>query len=128
MSFSDPDPLEQDMGVLCTDMSPEQLVTYIHDYHAAFDLELPVEGIKERSVMRGLQNTYGPARAGNIVKWAFYHHKGRFRGAAVGYFDFIKARKWFTDQLALEYQDALRKERPVTASRVAVGSRKLSEL
>ena len=73
VAFSDNDPLEDDMGVRCEDMTPDQLVAYIKSYQEAFGLNLKVEGLKERSVFRALQKLYGKADAGRIVKWAFYH-------------------------------------------------------
>lgn len=128
MSFSDNDPIEQEMGVRCEDMDPGQLVTYIKTYHHAYGRELAVDGVRERAVFKGLQHRYGPKTAGNIVKWVFYHHKGRWNDKWVGFFSFSKGSKWWTDMMHMEYQDALDKEKPKTASRVAVGSQRLSDL
>lgn len=128
MSFSDADPLEQDMGVMCADMNPDQLVAYIKSYQEAFGLNLRVEGMKERAVFRGLQRVYGPANAGNIVKWAFYYHKGRFRDEPIGFFMFSKGNKWWTDKLYLEMQEALAKERQRTATGASLGITSLADL
>ncbi|QAX93695.1 hypothetical protein SEA_MELPOMINI_195 [Mycobacterium phage Melpomini] len=128
MAFVDPDPIEEDMGVRCQEMSPEQLVSYIKTYHGAFGLDLPVEGLKERSIFRGLQKTYGPEKAGQIVKWTFYRHKGKFRGQTVGYFDFIKARKWFTDLMLMESTEELARQAKKITPRQTVGAKRLSDL
>lgn len=128
VAFSDPDPLEQDMGVLCRDMTPDQLVSYILSYHEAFGLNLRVDGLKERSVFRGLQRIYGRDNAGLIVKWAFYHHRGRFRDEAIGFFLFSKGNKWFTDKLYAEMQEDLAKSDPRTYTGVTLGGRGLADL
>lgn len=104
MVFSDADPIEEDMGVRCEHMSPDQLVAYIKSYHQAFDLDLKVEGMPERAVFRSLQRLYGKENAGLIVKWAFYHHRGRFRDEPIGFFMFSKGNKWWTDKIYLEMQ------------------------
>lgn len=128
MAFSDLDPLEQDMGVRCEDMNPQQLVTYIKDYQHAFGHELAVEGFIERSVFKSMQNIYGKATAGLIVKWVFYKYHGLYAGETVTFTAFAKGRKWWVDKMHQEMQEAQRKERPSTASRVAVGAFKLSDL
>jgi hypothetical protein len=110
------------MGVRCEDMSPDQLVSYIKSYQEAFGLNLKVEGQKERAVFRALQNLYGKADAGRIVKWAFYHHKGRFRDEPVGFFIFSKGNKWWTDKLYLEMQEGMRKATKVPTSYAAAAS------
>lgn len=128
MAFVDSDPLEDDMGVRCADMTPDQLVAYIKSYQSAFGLNLRVEGLKERAVFRGLQRVYGKANAGNIVKWAFYHHKGRFRDEPVGFFMFSKGNKWWTDKLYLEMQESLARESRITATGVSLGVTSLADL
>lgn len=128
MAFVDNDPLEDDMGVMCQDMTADQLVAYVKSYQDAFGLNLRVEGLKERAVFKGLQRVYGTANAGNIVKWAFYHHRGRFRGEPIGFFHFSKGNKWFTDKLYLEMQDALAKDRQRTATGPALGVTSLADL
>lgn len=109
MAFSDMDPLEEDMGVRCEDMTPDQLVSYIKSYQEAFGLNLPVDGLPERSVFKGMQRIYGQD-AGRIVKWVFYAHKGRYQGEAVRYQSFAKGRKWWVDKMYLEMQEALAKQ------------------
>lgn len=110
MAFSDTDPLEEDMGVRCEDMNADQLVAYIKAYQDAFGFNLKVEGPKERGVFRGLQRVYGNANAGRIVKWAFYHHKGKFRDEIINFFHFSKGNKWLTDKFYLELQQDAAKE------------------
>lgn len=127
--FSDTDPLEEDMGVRCEDMTPDQLVAYIKSYQGiVYNLELKVEGMKERSVFRGLQRLYGHQDAGRIVKWAFYHHRGRFRDEPIGFFLFTKGNKWFTDKLYSELQEEMRKETSRTYQGASLGVRSLSDL
>lgn len=128
MAFSDNDPLEDDMGVRCQDMTADQLVAYIKSYQSAFGLNLRVEGIKERAVFKGLQRVYGKANAGNIVKWAFYHHKGRFRDEPIGFFMFSKGNKWWTDKLYLEMQEHLAKDRQRTTAGASLGVTSLADL
>lgn len=128
MAFSDNDPLEDDMGVRCQDMTPDQLVAYIKSYQQAFGLNLRVEGLKERAVFRGLQRIYGKDNAGLIVKWAFYHHKGRFRDEPIGFFMFSKGNKWWTDKLYLEMQEEQAKARQRTATGVSLGITSLADL
>jgi hypothetical protein len=87
-----------------------------------------VEGLKERAVFKGLQRVYGRANAGNIVKWAFYHHKGRFRDEPVGFFMFSKGNKWWTDKLYLEMQESLARESRITATGASLGVISLADL
>ena len=128
MAFSDSDPLEDDMGVRCQDMTADQLVAYIKSYQQAFGLNLRVEGLKERAVFKGLQRVYGKDNAGLIVKWAFYHHKGRFRDEPIGFFMFSKGNKWWTDKLYLEMQEEQAKARQRTATGVSLGITSLADL
>ena len=100
------------MGVRCEDMTPDQLVAYIKSYQRAFGLDLRVEGTKERAVFRGLQRVYGAADAGRIVKWAFYHYRGRFRDEPIGFFIFSRGNKWWTDKLYLEMQQEVNRGDP----------------
>lgn len=128
MAFTDMDPLEQDMGVRCEDMNPDQLIAYIKSYHAAFGLSLTIDGRPERSTLTGLQRTYGKTDAGRIVKWAFYHHRGRWDNEPVTPFSFAKGRKWWTDKMHLEMQDQVRKSVSATYSATSLGVRSLADL
>lgn len=128
MSFSDPDPLEQDMGVLCRDMTADQLVAYIKSYQEAFGLNLKVEGFKERAVFRGLQRIYGKDNAGLIVKWAFYQHRGRFRDEAINFFHFSQGNKWLTDKFYLELQQDTVKNDPARFEGASLGVVSLNDL
>ena len=128
VSFKDVDPLEEDMGLMCQDMTPDQLVAYIKSYQEAFGINLRVDGVKERSVFRGLQNLYGKANAGNIVKWAFYHYKGRFQDEPIGFFRFSKGNKWFTDKLYVEMQEELARDRQRIVAGKSLGITSLADL
>lgn len=127
MSFNDPDPLEQDMGIMCADMSPEQLVSYIKAYQEAFGVSLAVEGYQERAIFGSMQRTYGAKTAGKIVKWVFYKYHGLQDGQRVSFTSFSKGRKWWVDKMHIEMQGAERRQ-VETASRVSVGSKRLSDL
>ena len=126
--FDDLDPIEEDMGIACQDMTPEQLVTYIKTYQGAFDRHLAVEGNIERSVFRSMKKIYGDKTAGLIVKWVFYKHKGMYRGEVVTFTSFAKGRKWWVDLMHQEMQAAQRKASPKKASHAGVGSKRLSDL
>ena len=127
MVFSDQDPVEQEMGIRCEDMSPDELVTYIKTYQGAFDRHLAVDGLIERSVFKGMKRIYGEKTAGLIVKWVFYKYKGVYAGDVITFTKFAKGRKWWVDQMHQEMQVAQRKEESRPADR-AVGARKLSSL
>lgn len=93
------------MGVRVEKMSPDQLVCYFQEsLKDAQGISSAVDGIRERSVFRGLQNTYGKVDAGRIVKWAFYRYNGKWDGEIVGFFSFTKGRKWWTDRMHHEMQ------------------------
>lgn len=108
MSFSDLDPVEEYLGKPVTAMTDQELVSYIKVYaRAVHDLDLPVQGTPERSVMSGLRRTYGAANAGRLVKWACRESIG---SDPVGYFDFAKGRKWWTDRQFVALQGHVKKE------------------
>lgn len=108
MSFADLDPVEEYLGKPVTAMTDQELVSYIKIYaRAVHDIELPVQGTPERSVMAGLKRTYGPANAGRLVKWAC---RESIEGDPVGYFDFAKGRKWWTDRHFTALQRHVKKE------------------
>lgn len=129
MSFTDLDPVEQVMGKAVTAMTDTELVTYLRLavlYHQ--DIELAVDGLKERSVMAGLKRTYG-RDAGLIVKWVCWHYQGRFRGEVITPFSFTKARKWFTDKMHVEMQQHRKAQSQLdAASHAAQGFAKLTDL
>lgn len=112
--FSDSDPLEDDMGVMCENMSPDQLVAYIKSYQEAFGLNLRVDGTPERAVFSGMHRIYGRRDAGRIVKWVFWKYRGRYENEPVRHFSFAKGRKWWVDKMHLEMQAELRRERSRT--------------
>lgn len=129
MAFKDEDPLEQDMGVRCEDMNPDQLVAYIKSYQEAFGLNLPVDGMPERGIFRGMQRIYG-TDAGLIVKWVFYKYKGRWEGEPVRYQSFAKGRKWWVDKMYVEMQQQQKREssRPADKARRSLGVVSLLDL
>lgn len=115
------------MGVRCEDMTPDQLVAYIKSYQEAFGLNLPVDGLPERSVFKGMQRIYG-RDAGLIVKWVFYRHRGRWQDEPVRYQSFAKGRKWWVDKMYLEMQEALARESRRTATGASLGVTSLADL
>lgn len=128
MAFTDMDPLEEDMGVRCEDMNPDQIIAYIKSYQAAFGLDLKVDGLPERSVFRGMQRIYGQRDAGLIVKWVFYKYKGRYEGEPVRHLSFAKGRKWWVDKMHLEMQQALAASTPRRYEDATLGGRGLLDL
>lgn len=108
MSFTDLDPVEEYLGKPVTAMTDQELVSYIKVYaRAVHDIELPVQGTPERSVMSGLKRTYGTANAGRLVKWACRESIGT---DPVNYFDFAKGRKWWTDRHFIAMQGHIKKQ------------------
>lgn len=128
MAFNDPDPVEEQMNLRVEEMTPAELVIYIQTYQGAFDRHMAVEGFIERSIFKSMQKIYGQATAGQIVKWAMYKYHGVYAGDVITFTSFAKGRKWWNDRMHQELQAHLRQERPPTASRVAVGSVRLSDL
>lgn len=130
MAFTDDDPLEQDMGVRCEDMTPDQLIAYVKSYQGAFGLNIRIEGTPERAVFRAMQRIYGRRDAGLIVKWVFYKHRGRWEGEPVTPFSFTKGRKWWLDKMHLEMQEATNQPEPrsYASSASEFGVRSLSDL
>lgn len=112
--FKDPDPLEQYLNKTVTDMTAEELITYIKTYMSVvyqLDLALDPSVPRERSVFKALQKTYG-ADAGLIVKWVFWKYQGKYNGEFVNFFSFVKARKWWTDLMYQEMQLHRQREVP----------------
>lgn len=128
MAFTDDDPLEQDMGVRCEDMTPDQLLAYVKSYQGAFGLNIRIDGLPERSVFKGMQRIYGQRDAGNIVKWVFYKYRGKWEGEPVTPFSFAKGRKWWVDKMHLEMQQAARKAEPRAYQGATLGGRGLLDL
>lgn len=111
------DSVEEMLGKSVENMTNTELVTYVKtSLREVNGLELPVQGMRERSIMAGLKRTYGPD-AGKIVKWAFQHHQGRRDGKPITYSTFSKNMKWLTDIWYLELQEhAQRQAANVTAA------------
>ena len=77
------DSIEEMLGKSVEDLTDTELVVYVKTSMKEINgLDLPVQGMRERSIMAGLKRTYGPD-AGKIVKWAFQHHQGRPGGRRV---------------------------------------------
>ena len=97
MSFTNLDAVEEYLGKPVTAMSDQELVSYIKVFaRAVHDIDLPVQGIPERSIMAGLKRTYGSSNAGKLVKWACMESIKTAK--PVSYFDFSKGHKWWLDQ------------------------------
>jgi hypothetical protein len=119
VSFADLDPVEEYLGKPVTAMTDQELVTYIKIYaRAVHDIDLPVQGSPERSVMAGLKRTYGKVNAGRLVKWACQESIGT---DPVNYFDFSKGRKWWTDRHFISLQAHVKKEAGARHSEADVG-------
>lgn len=130
MTFSDRDPVEEEVGSPVETMTPHQLVVYLTTYmEAKHEIKIPIDGHPERSVMAGLQRHYGNAAAGQLVKWTLYHYHGKYREDYLNVFAFSKGRRWWTDMMHAEAQAARRKEKPRRPDQVASGTMtRLSEL
>lgn len=132
MGFLDKDPLEELMGVRVERMRPYQLVEYIQTYQEAFGLTLKARKHAEDQVFIDLQETYGKRDAGRIVKWAFYSggpHKGNWQNRPIGFRDFARGSKWWTDRLHLEMQKHLAAPKvSVKTYEKTVGQKQLSDL
>lgn len=110
MTFSDLDAVEEYLGKPVTAMTDQELVSYIKVYaRAVHEIDMPIQGLPERSVMAGLKRTYGSANAGKLVKWACMESIGAPQ--PVGYFDFSKARKWWLDRNWIALQRHILNER-----------------
>ena len=111
------DSVEEMLGKSVEDLTDTELVVYVKTSMKEINgLDLPVQGMRERSIMAGLKRTYGPD-AGKIVKWAFQHHQGRRDGKPITYSTFSKNMKWLTDIWYLELQEhAQRQAANVTAA------------
>jgi len=110
--FIDLDPLEEYLKKPVTEMTPEDLITYIKTYMSTVHgLELVVDPTipRERSTFKGLKNTYGD-NAGLIVKWVLWKYQGKYSGEYINYFSFVKGRKWWTDLMYQELQLQVQKE------------------
>jgi len=104
------DSIEEMLGKSVEDLTDTELVVYVKTSMKEINgLDLPVQGMRERSIMAGLKRTYGPD-AGKIVKWAFQHHQGRRDGKPITYSTFSKNMKWWTDILYLELQEAAQRQ------------------
>jgi hypothetical protein len=126
--FMDEDPLEQDMGVRCEDMTPNQLLKYVVTYQKAFGMVIKVEGARENGVFTAMQRIYGQRDAGLIVKWSFWKHRGRYRDEYVTPLSFATGRRWWLDKMHLEMQEAVRKSDPRHYQDVGLGGRGLLDL
>ena len=128
MAFLDDDPLEQDMGVRCEDMTPNQLLGYVVSYQRAFGVNIKVDGPPEHAVFKSMQRIYGQRDAGLTVKWVFYKHRGRHRGEYVTPLSFAKGSRWWVDKMCFEMQDAVRKSNPRHYQDANLGGRGLLDL
>ena len=107
-NFTDLDDAENTLGKPVDLMTDTQLVSYIKMSLKNYsDLNLPVQGQRERSIMAALKRTYG-SDAGKIVKWAFYKHRGRKGATSITYSTFASGMKWWTDLLYVEMQEHLK--------------------
>jgi hypothetical protein len=112
-SFSDMDPVEETIGKPVQEMSEAELLQYLTTYVGAlYDLDIKIEGLRERSVFKGLKNQYGDKTAGLLVKWAMFRHEGKKGGEILQPWDFSKGMKWYTDKLYTELQLHLNSDKP----------------
>ena len=114
--FNDQDPVEQKMSIRVEEMTPAELTTYVMESQARFGLHLVIEDPQDRKIFQAMQKLYGKQTAGQIVKWVFYKHGGKWDREPVRFGSFSKGRKWWTDMMHLELQQYQRRsDRPVQA-------------
>ena len=111
-AFSDIDPVEEIIGKPVQEMNEAELLQYLTTYVSAlYDLDMKLDGLKERSIFKGLKSLYGP-QAGLIVKWAMFRHEGKKGEEILSPFDFTRGMKWYTDKLYTELQLHLNSDKP----------------
>jgi hypothetical protein len=116
--FNQPDALEEYMGLPVERMTDLQLVSYIKLYmRVVHDLNLPVQGFPERSMMAWMRRTYHQD-APQIIKWVLWKHKGKPDGTPITYTWFSKGHKWRIDKVYLEMQQH-RQHAPVKELKLA---------
>lgn len=111
-AFSEMDPVEEAIGKPVQDMNESELLQYLTTYVGAlYDLDMKMDGLKEKSIFKGLKTLYG-SQAGLIVKWAMYRHEGKKGEEPISPFDFSRGMKWYTDKLYTELQLHLNSNKP----------------
>lgn len=121
--FSDKDALEKYFNKTVTEMTADDLISYIRKYmQVVYEIELAIDPSvpRERSVFKALKKTYGDD-AGLIVKWVFWKYKGVYEGRQINYFSFQKSQKWWTDQMYTELQLQLNREKKKSEKTEKVG-------
>ena len=108
--FTDTDPLEEEMHVRCEDMTSDQLTSYFQAWqHHINGVNLKLDGQEWRR-MAWLQEVYGQADAGNIVKWVCWKHRGKIDGEIVTHRRFNSRMKWWVDKMHIGMQMEIRRE------------------
>lgn len=91
------------------ELDPEQLLNFFEaNLSRVLDVEPPqprrslTDGAR-REIFRGLQERYGKADAGRIVKWAVTGAKGRApNGSYLTVASFVENNSWITDTFRIE--------------------------
>ncbi|QGJ94932.1 hypothetical protein SEA_REDWATTLEHOG_72 [Gordonia phage RedWattleHog] len=116
-----PDPLERYMDCRVEEMTPSEMASYMKLYlRNRYNLELPMDGIKERKTFEAFRKRYPDGVAGRILQWVMMHHQGRKDGEYVTSAFFSAAFSWWTDKMFMELQQA-----ELRAKNAQVGAHKL---
>lgn len=111
MKMMELDPIERVLEKPVTRMTASELVTYIRQYHAAFDYDMPVR-VHHRQVMQRFMDTN--EHAGRIVQFAMLRLGGRREdGSPITPSSFSTKMQWWIDKVYYEMQVAERRDREV---------------
>lgn len=100
-----PDPIEKYMDTRVEDMTPSEMATYMKLYLSnRYNIDLPLDGIKERKTFEAFKKRYPNGVAGRILQWVMMHHGGRKDGQYITSSVFSAAMSWWTDKMYLELQ------------------------
>ena len=100
-----PDPIEKYMDTRVEDMTPSEMATYMKLYLSnRYNIELPMDGIKERKTFEAFKKRYPNGVAGRILQWVMMHHNGRKDGEYITSAAFSAAMSWWTAKMFMELQ------------------------
>lgn len=104
-TFDQLDPVERRIDKSVTKMTSDDLISYIKTYMMALhNVDMAVDGIKERAIMTALKRIYKDD-AGRLVKWVMSKYEGKdHKGQLVTFFSFQRSEKWWLDRLHTEMQ------------------------
>lgn len=134
MAFIDLDPIETQMGVRVEDMDADSLLNYFkRSQQEVNDIEAVIRPFVDFRTFEQLIKEYPQPRAGRIVKWLFYKHKGKAtwdgRKQVVRVPHFSTPWRWMVEQWWTQVQmDLKREERKLKGSGKSSRFMSISEL